>query len=190
MANNPLANYTETLSEFITYNPKFLEDNFKMSTEDRSKKIISMFISDWLLYEISAETESEFKLFIKSTFDKYKDYYEEMLDNYEKKYDYSVGLTRVTESSNSNNSTSDVTPNLTDTHYDLPNKQTENEYPSSKDTQTGSNHSSLAGSNNGSEKVSYNDEFIQLKNAYMSQIRSLYYEFSSRFKDCFLHIYC
>lgn len=191
------AEYTETLDSFIELNPTWLEDNLKMSTTDRTDSLCSMIKSIWFFNEISGETEGQFKIFMIRKFEEYKCYYEEKLDNYTKKFNYEEGLIETRTSTKTgnvkNNSSAKVTPNTIDTHYDLPNKQTTNEYPSYKDTSTGD--TSSVGSldsdttDNVEDTIKYNDRFITLKNAYMKQIRDLYHEFAEKFSPCFLHLY-
>lgn len=95
----------------------------------------------------------------------WKDYYIEMIDNYEKEYDYQTGITRQVEAKG--------------IAVDLPNKKVDDtdiyKYPSSGDKTT--------------SVVTDNSKMIYLKKQYMSQIRDLYIEFANRFKDMFMHIF-
>ena len=123
----------------------------------------------WDAYEISGETIGEFKMFLLDTFNLHKDYYEEMLDNYEKEFDYTTGVTRTS------------TNNAQDIHVDLPNKKIDADdiylYPND--------------GNKGTSTTTTTDNalMLRMKREYLRQIRNLYNEFAMKFTDCFIHIF-
>lgn len=73
----------------------------------------------------------------------------------------------------------------TDTGFALPNKLGGAEYPTTKKTLSTSGNSGTNGTADSNSETIYNDEFIQLKNEYMAQIRDLYYEFAGQFAPMF-----
>lgn len=79
-----------TLNDFIKQYPNYLHDTFVMDTKEHSEKLINMVVARFRWYDIGG-TEDEFAQNLKDTFNEYKDLYTELLVNYEKKYDYSIG---------------------------------------------------------------------------------------------------
>lgn len=178
--------YTMSFLEWRNLQKEWYESNIIMDDEDKSAKIREAINSHWDMYEISGETIGEFQLFLLSVFNEYKAYYIELLNTYEKKFEWDTkGLTRVTNvdrnSTNTNNST-----NL---NVDLPNKQINAsdyfKYPSSGDKLDTTN--TIDG--NETRTTTMNDNFIFMKNQYMSQIKNLYREFALKFSDCFIHVF-
>lgn len=155
------AEYTMTFKDFINYNTDWFSSNIVMSTSERTGELQLALSSMWDFYEIVGETIGEFKLMLLDTLHEYVSYYEEMLTNYEKEYDYASATKRTDEI----------------IHVDLPNKQISPtdyyKYPSAVDKKTNDDPA----------------RFLLLKQQYLSQIRNLYREFASRFTDCFIHIF-
>lgn len=158
---NMYAKYTMTFKDFVDSNLEWYATNIKLSTPKMTGELQLALSSMWDFYEISGETIGEFKLMLLDTLHEYSSYYEEMITNYEKEFDYATAVIRKTDN----------------IHIELPNKQVSptdyDKYPSSID------------------KVNVNDpaRFLLLKQQYLAQIRNLYREFASRFTDCFIHIF-
>ena len=155
------AEYTMTFKDFVNDNLEWFSSNIKLSTEKMTGELQLALSSMWDFYEIAGETIGDFKLMLLDTLNEHKAYYEDMISNYEKAFDYAKAVERETDN----------------VHIELPNKQVSptdyDKYPSSID------------------KVKVNDpaRFLLLKQQYLSQIRNLYREFASRFTDCFIHIF-
>lgn len=171
--NNFYSTYTCTFDEFVKDNKEWFEANISLSTPERSKKLQDALLARWRIYEICGETYGEFKYFMIDTLNVHKKYYEEMIDNYDKEFDYSVATIRKTKSKG----------NQKNVNVDLPNKKIDAidiySYPSSGDKTDSEN------------EISYEhpDIFLTLKKQYMNQIRDLYREYAEKFSDCFIHIY-
>lgn len=164
---------TETFLEFQENNPNALEDILVMSTTDRTNKLVEMVKSMWNVYEISAPSEALFVQYLKDTFNEHKDYYEEVLDTYDKKYDIDDLNQRIVEAS--------IEPNLEEQHIDLPRTASTSNKISSIDKSTGSSESTTT--------TTDMSTLISIKNQYIRQIRNVYREFATRFSDCFLHVF-
>ena len=200
MSNELYAKYTETFNEFLKNNPTYLNDTISFGTTAQSTSLIEMITNVWNIYEISGETEDEFKIFFENTFNEFKDYYLDIINNYEKAFDYSTANKKVrilgeTEGTKDNGTTARTTTDSAfNIKYDLPNKPT-TEYPSNKitDTDNATDNSQYSSTKDKTKSTTdtttYSMEYIKLKNEYLKQIKSYYYEFAMKFKDCFIHIY-
>lgn len=198
--NYPYAKYTMTFNEFISNNPLFLENTIKLSTNERSKNLISMLISHFNVYEIGAETEDLFMLNFKDTFNSWKDYYEELITAYTKEYDYAVNNKKrnIKETKHYDNGSTSNKEDIKSKHdnIELPNKMITDAYDkyinnSYKDNDNKEGSSSF-NRNILTEDVHttyYDDEIIDLKNKYIKQLRNLYLEFALKFRENFIIIY-
>ena len=190
-----IALYTKLFSTFLAENPTFLTNVITMSTADKSTALISAIKARWNLYEIcdtdgttDGSGDSDFKEYFKEAFDRFKPYYEEMISNYSKAYDYATGNKKTNTSHTANAGTGTSSDSETDTGFALPNKLGGAEYPTTKKTLSTSGNSGTNGTADSNSETIYNDEFIQLKIEYMAQIRDLYYEFAGQFAPCFIHL--
>ena len=190
-----IALYTKLFSTFLAENPNFLSNTIVMSTTDKSNALISAIKARWNIYEISdtdgtsdGSGDLDFKEYFKETFDRFKAYYEEMISNYSKAYDYAVGNKKTNTSHTANAGTGTSSDSDTETGFALPNKLGGAEYPSTKKTISATGNSGTNMTSDSNYETIYNDEFIQLKNEYMAQIRDLYYEFAGQFAPCFIHL--
>lgn len=187
---NIKAFYTESFHEFNSHNPSWLSETLQLDTTDHTNAFCDMLISMWGVYEIAGETEDEQKLFMLDTFNQHKQYYLELLTNYEKEFSWWLdGYKRTV----SHTGTSTVTASGKDTelHIDLPNKVVSSDnyenYPSTVDvTKPGSTTTTTPNLTTTYENT---EEFISKKREYMNQIRNIYAEFASRFYDCFLGVF-
>ena len=165
----PYSKYTMTFYEFCDMYDDWLTQTLVMSTPSRSSALISALKHRWNIYEISGETIDEFKLFLKDTFEYEKKYYEDLITEYDKEFDYRLGTTKT------------VTSNGKSIGVELPNKIISPDdifdYPSdaAKDENV----------------VSTDDKsiFLTMKQRYIRQLRNCYNEFAEKFSDCFIHIY-
>lgn len=166
---NSSAKYTMTLHDYLKIDNEWFDTHMTMSNSDRTANFRKALTAMWGIYEISAETVGQFRIYLSDTFAIWCDYYDKMIDTYERDYDFESGVdTKVTTTDKS-------------IHVALPNKKIDQKdiyaYPDSGDK----TESSVTTTNM--------DKFISLKLQYMKQIRNLYNEFATRFYDCFIHIY-
>lgn len=182
MANYPNANYTVSFLQYRTENEaNYLAIFADFGTDDEIEALTGMIANVWDFYEISGESYGEETMFIQQVYNQHKSYFRELLDNYKKQFDYEDGIKKVTEftrsGSTDNNSVS----------VDLPNKKIDAEdiykYP---DTGDKGHTESESG---GETTVTDYGAFLELKRAYLDQIRNVFEEFAYRFSDCFLHLY-
>ena len=135
--------------------------------------------------------------FMLDTFCEYSTYYKEIIDNYTKEYNYALNNKRVVTKQDALNISGNNTISGTgsNTDYELPNKVIpENQYRNTPTSITDNENSSSKTYQNATSRTStntteFNNEFIDLKNKYMNQIRNVYREFAMKFKDCFYQIY-
>ena len=190
-------NYIKLQSDFRT----IIGDN------DMADDLLAMIYNVFAFYEIGSDEtnhnylDSEFADFIKQTCGEYAKYYKEVITNYRKEYDYALNNKRVmykTDELNMvGNTKIDTENNGSSTDYQLPNKVVDEErYRSTPSSITDNDNkgSSDKQYDNNTTRVSehiteFNNEFIDLKNKYMNQIRNVYREFAMKFKDCFYQIY-
>lgn len=128
-------------------------------------------------------------------------YYNELIANYNKAYDYSINNKKVVsrEDHYTRGGTTEVEGTNTGQHvdYDLPNKNvnpdTYRNNPSelSTDDVESSNTTTIDHTSDGTSDIvtTYNNEFLDLKRKYLNQIRNVYEEFADEFKECFYIIY-
>lgn len=198
--NNMYAKYTETFHDFLLLNPLFLDMTVGMSSQERTNKLKNALISEFNLYEIGGETEEIFKIMFADTFNQWKEYYEERITAYEKQYDYTLGNRRRTlkQSTIGTEGSQDSTGSSTNKHTDieLPNKQVSQDYEGypnaiNKDVGSDESHREYENETNLNDEVVtiFDDEFLDLKNKYLAQLRNIYLEFAKKFKECFILIY-
>lgn len=198
--SNMYAKYTETFHDFLIANPSFLGSTINMSSTTRTDKLKNALVSEFNLYEIGGETEEMFMIMFADVFNQWKDYYEERITAYEKQYDYATGNRRRTvkkstigtEGSQDGNESS----NNKHTDIELPNKVVSQDYEGypnaiNKDVASGNNHREYENETNLDDEVTtyFDDEFLDLKNKYLAQLRNIYLEFAKKFKECFILIY-
>lgn len=199
MSNYPYSVYTMTLLEYLDRQLWDMQD-LNMGESSRNNAFLDMFTSMYNLCEIGAETPDLFRKMVTDTFNEYKDYYNQLLDAYEKQYDYATGNKKITIRSETVDTDTDrISKNIDNnkhTEIELPNKQVSNpddSYPSAidKDESNSKNVSNAKAKTvrEYTDTVEYKDEFIDLKNKYIEQIRNVYKEFCEKFKDCFMIIY-
>lgn len=193
----PLARYTILYHYFRQDEADWIAENIKMSTPERTKNLLDMIAAMWDYYEIAGETIGVFKLIFKNKFNEHLRYYEEMLDNYEKEFDYATATTRTYTNTRTGTTKGDSTSNNTDKslYVDLPNKKIdENNYWTTPSRGDKTDNENTSTANTSTEEEFKHEEtnselFLRLKNQYLNQIRDLYREFSDRFSSCFLHIF-
>lgn len=137
---------------------------------------------------------------VKRTLELKAPYYAELIENYNKAYDYATGNKRRTERyDNWHRSGEKHSSGGSDgehTEYELPNKVVATTYkntPSSIDTDNGNSHSDEADTSDTSgssvNTVIYDNEFLDLKRKYLAQIRNVYEEYADEIEECFYSIY-
>lgn len=200
MNNNMYAKYTETFHDFLKRNPYFLEHELHFPDNERTEKFHRALISKYNLYEIGGETEEMFKIMLKDVFELWNEYYAERISAYEKQYDYTIGNRRRTLKSSNVHSTSNQyntdTSDNKHTDIELPNKKVSDDYEGypnaiSKDKNVIDSYKDYSSDSNLNDEVTtiFDDEFLDLKNKYLAQLRNIYLEFADKFKECFIIIY-
>ena len=151
----------------------------------------------WGVWEIGGETIGEFEEFMLETLNEHRHYYEQMLDGYDREYDYETGLSDVTTSTTTGESDTTGTSATNDKgiHVDLPNKQIDAndiyKYPDSGDSNETSTNTidSTTSKTTGEITRTYNARYLDLKRAYLNQVKDLYREYAERFSECFVHLF-
>ena len=180
-----------------------LLDYFRTGWENQSMatQLLNILTSVYRYYECGTSDNLEMLQFMKDTFDEYKKYYLEIISNYEKEYDYALNNKRVTtkkdELTIEGNTNISNEEDRSNTDYELPNKVIPaNDYrntPSAITDNKASTEQNKSYDNNttrdSSTTVEFNNEFIDLKNKFMRQIRNVYHEFAMKFKECFYQVY-
>lgn len=87
---------TITLHDALEIDATLL-DFISLSTEAQTTKFKNMFIARWDIYELAGETIPLSKRFLKNKFDTNKDYYQELIDDYENKITYLNGIISTEE---------------------------------------------------------------------------------------------
>ncbi|MBO7691182.1 MAG: hypothetical protein J6T10_00930 [Methanobrevibacter sp.] len=188
---SPLTDYGEILLAYMS------SSSF---TSDMSSDMVNMLSSVYRYYECGSNDNEEMLQFLKDTFDEYKDYYYELIINYKKEYDYALNNKRVVTKKDELNMLGNTNVVNDDknkqTEYQLPNKVVDENYRSTpstivdNDSKTENNKDySNNTTRDSSTTTEFNNEFIDLKNKYMNQIRNVYREFAMKFKDCFYQVY-
>ena len=198
--SNMYAKYTQTFHDFLKDNPAFLDDVITFEDVERKEKLKIALTTEFNLYEIGGETDEMFKIMFEDTFKQWKDYYNERITAYEKQYDYTTGNKRRTmkssfigtEGTQNGNENSDSK----NTEIELPNKQVSESYEGypnaiTKDENSINSHREYNNETRLSDQVVtvFDDEFLDLKNKYLAQLRNIYLEFAKKFKECFILIY-
>lgn len=171
----------------------------KMSRNDIMTLIIDI-KARFADYEMVEEDEDTLFNYFRDIFEEHYSYYANLLYNYRKDYDYATGNKRiVTRSDNINiQGQRDIEGNDDSKHtdYELPNKVVDEDYEStpsaiSKDKSTSktSNTYNNDTSHASSVETEYKNEFIDLKNKYLAQIRDVFREFANKFGLCFQLVY-
>lgn len=151
-------------------------------------------------YDMVEETNNLLQHYFLDIFEENIIYYAQLLVNYRKDYDYATGNKRIVsrndninieghrEINNDNNNKS--------TDYELPNKVIADNYESTPsninktDTKEKSTNDYDNNTTHESQVVTeYKNEFLDLKNKYMNQIRDVLKEFASKFELCFQLVY-
>lgn len=187
---------TMTLHDALIIDENLL-DFVTLSTSEQINKFKEMFVARWDIYEIGGETLALTKRFFKNKFDVYKDYYQELINDYDNKINYLDGIIHSETVSYSENRDISDTGNVINTenleNIDLPNKQTQQNYVTSKvnDTKGTSVDTHKDDDKFGNTLISRNGDvnILEQKIKYQNYLRNIYLEFVERFKNCFVLIY-
>ena len=184
--------YGSTLKGYITGKNKENID---------TDSLYNMLFAVYSWYEIGDEDKITMLIYMENVIDEYIDYYDELIGNYKKEYDYALNNKRViTKSDKFNIEGNTQITNEQDgsnTRYDLPNKvvptsnwrSTPSDITDNKDTSVNNKDYTNETTRDSTTTTEFNNEFIDLKNKYINQIRNLYREFAMKFKDCFYQVY-
>ena len=195
---------TITLYDLLKMNEKFL-DIFELDTDEQTNKFKEMFKSRFDIYEIGGETIPLFKRYLENTFNIKKDYYQELINDYEQKINYLDGYISNeiinddythNENYERNNNALSTTQNE-QINIDLPNKNISTEYPTSKiknnDNMTSSVNETSKNSRIRNNKINTTKKggvnILEQKRQYQKYLRNVYLEFVDEFKNCFVLIY-
>ena len=154
---------------------------------------MSKFVSQWGMYEVNSLEEIDYvttngyvrhsNVFVYSVYEIFHNrvyYYKQLLEAYEKEYNFEEGLT-VTQTSSS---TETGRTNGSEKQYDLPR--------SGGESKPSNSASSTADVNNeASTTVTRTDKsrFINLRTQYMNKVRDLFRDFALEFYECFILVY-
>ena len=170
-----------------------------LSQFDGTDKLFEMVLSKYALYEIVLGDVFVLYDMFNDIYNEHSQYYKELLENYNKAYDYAIGNKRRTirhdHSSNEKDSNRNASSTDINDEYDLPNKKvnTPEGYLTGRNKSNISDNSnySEAGENDYDSEVSviYDNEFLDLKRKYLAQIRNVYSEFAEKFNECFIKVF-
>lgn len=178
----------------ITLHDALLEDNtilndFVLSTVDRTNKFKNMFIACYDTKSLCSEVIETFKLYIKNKFNEYKDYYEDLLDIYERQLDYDKGIV-IQRTHNDNGGSGGSSSSGSETsNIELPNRTTSGEYVSDKVKGKSNQSYSENYEKHIGEKVEGNVNVIDQREKALKFVRSIYRNFVNEFSDCFACVY-
>lgn len=187
---------TMTLHDALKVDPTLL-DFVSLSTDEQIAKFKDMFKARWDIYEIGGETIPLSKRFFDNKFRQWKDYYQELINDYENKINYLNGI--VSNETHTENYTGDGTRGKTDnanrnsTYVDLPNRTTTSNYATNKDDTSEEIISSQTYEDNHDRTLEISKtgdvNILDQKIKYQKYLRNVYLEFVERFADCFALIY-
>ena len=190
-----------TLSKFATFIGQ-------SSTVIEATPLITHIISIFRYNEIFDDTYDDVNHFydifldgLEDVFKEYRDYFEEILTNYNKQYDYTTGIIKTKIKTKNGTKVSEDYINRTDgateAVHDLPNRVLSSSdisgYASQiikNDNTTGINDTNTDTYNLAEgETITDPSQLLSLKRQYLRQVRDVYDEFAHKFKDCFLFTY-
>lgn len=128
-------------------------------------------------------------------------YYNELIENYTKAYDYSTGNKKIVSREDHytrNGTTRNVGHDTGEqVNYDLPNKNVtpstyyNNPSEATTDKADTDNTTTIAHGSDGTSSITttYANEVLDLKRKYLAQIRNVYEEYADECKECFYLIY-
>ena len=177
-----------TLRDALKLNPDLLE-NLTLSTTNRTKLFQDMFKAYYNSKSIAGETVELSKLWIEDTFNVHKDYYENILNEYEKELDLDEVFVLTREHRDNGSSSGTASSNSNTDNIDLPNKPTTNEYVSDRVKNNASSNNSDSYNKYLKETVSGNVNTLEQREKALKFIRNYYLEFVKKFDDCFAHVY-
>lgn len=177
-----------TLIDALKQEPTLL-DEMSLSTPLRTIKFKMMFKSVYGTKSIAGETIELFKIYITNTFNRYKDYYEEKLDVYEKELEYDNGIVIHREHSDDGSSTGAIVSTGSSENIDLPNQTTTGEYITDKTKTSNGSNTSDSYNKDIEENITGGVNVVEQRDKMLDYIRSIYEEFVDRFWDCFSVIY-
>ena len=191
--------YTKTLNELLVSDSNIrneILDIFKIGfvpDENKGTILMGKFISQWGMYEVNSLDEIDYidkngyvrhsNVFVYSVYETFTNrinYYRQLLEAYEKEYNFEEGLT-VTQTSST---TETGRTNGSEKQYDLPR--------SGGESKPSNSASSTADVNNqASTTVTRTDKsrFINLRTQYMNKVRDLFRDFALEFYECFILVY-
>lgn len=196
-----VANFTTLLKDVSAETLLDISNMFSSFIDDEryNNELYDVFMSMYRYYEINDIDEEIFKQCVHDTYNQHVEYYKELWLNYNKTYDIKTDNKRITirsdSSSSSRSESGSSSGSSQDKHYDLPNKTVQSPDGYIDDITKGSDereHSVEGESSNEYDSTvttQYNNEFLTLKREYLAQIRNVYEEFISKFKECFMLIY-
>lgn len=165
--------------------------------------LYDMLLNVYRFYEIGEDDDEHLIMFnfLVDVFREYAPYYNQVIQNYNKEYDYALNNKRtITKSDKLNmvgNTNISNEQNGSTTRYDLPNKvvpssnwrSTPSDITDTEESSSNNKDYTNDTTRDSTTTTEFNNEFIDLKNKYMNQIRNVYREFAMKFKDCFYQVY-
>lgn len=228
--------YTQLPVAMAFYRTEFMEALGDLDTAYKNG-ILDAIENRFVAYKISEPDNSDWAYYMKRRLRLNKDYFKRVLDKYFQElneadgYSYTKTSTTGTTSNSSGNSSSTFDGKNTDTnsnsntvsgsngnskdttHIELPNKQTQREYPNDKlnEDSTGTYSENGSGTENKHSDTNYTDDkefnqdntseenfsetrkggvnVIDQRERMLKYIRNIYYDFTELFKDLVLQVY-
>ena len=187
-----VSTYKEVLKQYVR------NSGYNHIDED---KLVDMLESVYEFYETGTNDDNEMLFFMVDTFKEYGSYYNELIENYEKEYNYALNnkrvITKRDELNMEGNTNISNEASGSTTRYDLPNKvvpesnwrSTPSDITDTIDNSTNDKNYTNETTRDSVTTTEFNNELIDLKNKYINQIRNVYREFAMKFKDCFYQVY-
>lgn len=137
------------------------------------RSLTDMIVSKYMYYEVFTEYATDFMRIFYSIFNRYKDYYSELIIAYQTEINFLDG----------NSITRTFTPRAEyeSSNYDLPRSSSDIDRPTSKSTN--------AGVDGVDTTVVKGGDVIDLKRRYMDLLRNVYDEFASKFQPLFIELF-
>lgn len=177
-----LSKYTVTLNEALEYDSTLLD---VLSSNDilNQFKFKERFISFYKIYEIGGETLPMFKEYINRCYNQYASRYIKLLPLVEE-----ANLMEKPQDvkNTTKNDNIEDTGNGVDINYDLPNKQTDKEYPNNKNTSSGTYNRKFSQIHNETYTKGFNniEQLEKINNKYVDLIQDFIY----KFETCFISL--
>ena len=158
-------------------------------SSEQTNELINTIKTMYDYYDIGFSTITMFKRYLTNEINTKKAYYLQILNEYQKEFDYMQGYVSsqtdsIIESSNSENS------NTRENDFiDLPNKITSSNYITSKENSNNSSNANYVNNRSNAINKKGGVNILEQKKQYLKYIRNVYYDFAKDLRNCFAIIY-